>query len=248
MTMKRLMTASVLLSALSLAGCSQTSASESVADERSTTPAERPVASAGVTPAAYAPATAAATEPGTRETRIDYREVTIPAGTQLPVELSTAVSSDASHVEDTVRATLQKPIVVGGTQALPAGSVVIGHVTAADRSARVKGRARLAFRFTAIDPPGAAERVAIRSATISRLAPATRKQDAAKIGGGAAGGALIGGILGGGDGAAKGAAIGGAAGTGVVLSTRGKEVRLGPGAHVTVRLTGPVTVRVPSRS
>ena len=39
---------------------------------------------------------------------------------------------------------------------------------------------------------------------MSRLAPATKKQDAAKIGGGAAGSTIIGGILGGGDGAAKG--------------------------------------------
>lgn len=46
-------------------------------------------------------------------------------------------------------------------------------------------------------------------------------------------------------GAAKGAAIGGAAGTGVVLSTRGKEVRLDPGTNLSVRLAAPVTIRVP---
>jgi hypothetical protein len=104
----------------------------------------------------------------------------------------------------------------------------------------------VAFRFTSIDPPGEAERVAIRTDTVARRAPATKRHDAAKIGGGAAGGAIIGGILGGGDGAAKGAAIGGAAGTGVVLATRGREIRLGPGADVTVRLAQPVTVRVPA--
>ena len=179
--------------------------------------------------------------------RPKYREVTIPAGTVLPVELQTAVASDTSNIEDPVRATLRRAIVVNGAQALPAGTAVLGHVTAADRSARVKGRARIAFRFTRLDPPGEAERVTIRTGVISRLAEATKKQDAAKIGGGAAGGAIIGGILGGGDGAAKGAAIGGAAGTGVVLSTRGKEVRLGPGADLSVTLQAPVTVRVPVR-
>ena len=119
-----------------------------------------------------------------------------------------------------------------------------GVVTAAERSARVKGRARVAFRFTAIDPPGDAQRMSMRTDTVSRLAEATKKQDAYKIGGGAAGGAIVGGILGGGDGAAKGAAIGGAAGTGVVLATRGKEIRLGPGTPVSVRLAAPLTVRV----
>ena len=177
----------------------------------------------------------------------EYREITIPAGTVLPVDLQTAVGSDTSRVEDAVRGTLRRALTIDGVQALPAGTPVLGHVTAAERSARVKGRARIALRFTRIDPPGDGERLKIQSAPIAREAEATKKQDAAKIGGGAAGGAIIGGLLGGGDGAAKGAAIGGAAGTGVVLSTRGKEVRLGPGTDLSVRLTAPVTVRVAVR-
>ena len=200
--------------------------------------AERPGASdapaAGSSAASAAPAAAVP----------EYREVTLPAGTVLPVELTTAVASDSSLVEDAVRGKLRRAVTVQGLQAFPAGTAVSGVVTAAERSARVKGRARVAFRFTAIDPPGDAERLSMRTDTVSRMAPATKKQDAAKIGGGAAGGAIIGGIIGGGDGAAKGAAIGGAAGTGVVLSTRGKEIRLAPGTAVSVRLASPLTVRV----
>ena len=177
----------------------------------------------------------------------EYREVTLPAGTVLPVELATTVGSDSSSVEDTVRGTLRRAVSVDGVQAFPAGTPVSGHVTIADRSARVKGRARVAFRFTTIDPPGDAERLTMRTDAIARAAEATKKQDAAKIGGGAAGGAIIGGILGGGDGAAKGAAIGGAAGTGVVLSTRGREVRLAAGTPVSVRLAAPLTVRIAER-
>ena len=196
-------------------------------------------------PAPSAPAAERAAAPAERvDPAPEYREITIPAGTVLPVELQTAVASDSSNVEDPVRGTLRRAVSVNGVQVLPAGTSIAGHVTAAERSARVKGRARIAFRFTRLDPPGEADRVAIQTGVISRLAPATKKQDAAKIGGGAAGGAIIGGILGGGDGAAKGAAIGGAAGTGVVLSTRGKEVRLGPGADLAVRLQAPVTIRV----
>jgi hypothetical protein len=174
----------------------------------------------------------------------EYREVAIPAGTLLLVELQTAVASDTSQVEDPVRGTLRRAVTVDGVQVLPAGTSLTGHVTSAERSGRVKGRARIAFRFTRLNPPGDGERLPIQTGVIAREAQATKKQDAAKIGGGAAGGAIIGGILGGGDGAAKGAAIGGAAGTGVVLSTRGKEVRLGPGADLSVRLQAPVAVRV----
>lgn len=176
-----------------------------------------------------------------------YREVTVPAGTVLSVELKSAVASDSSNVEDPVRATLKRGVRVGGVQALPPGTAVLGHVTEADRSARVKGRARIAFRFTQLDVPGEGGRHAIRTNVYAREAAGTKKQDAAKIGAGAAGGAIVGGLLGGGDGAAKGAAIGGAAGTGVVLSTRGKEVRLGPGAVVPVKLAAPLTLRVPVR-
>jgi hypothetical protein len=173
-----------------------------------------------------------------------YREFTVPAGTVLPLELRSSVGSDTSHVEDPVRATLRRPIAIGGTEVLPAGSAVTGHVTQVVRSARVKGRGRVAFRFSHIDLPGAGGQMAIRTGTITRVAPATKKQDAVKIGAGAAGGAIVGGILGGGDGAAKGAVVGGGAGTAIVLSTRGKDIRLGEGAPLSVKLTAPLTVRV----
>jgi hypothetical protein len=192
-------------------------------------------------PAAPAPGDAAA-KPAA-EPVPEYREVVIPAGTTLAVELKSSVASDTSQVEDAVRGALRRPVMVKGIEALPAGAALTGHVTEATRSARVKGRARIAFRFTQVEVPHEG-RVAIRTESVAREAEATTKQDTAKIGGGAVGGAIIGGILGGGGGAAKGAAIGGAAGTGVVLSTRGKEVRLGPGAAVSVRLAEPLSVRV----
>ena len=174
----------------------------------------------------------------------EWREITIPAGTILKVNLNTAVGSDTSKVEDPVRGTLRSPVVIGGTTALASGTAISGHVTDAARSAKVKGRARIALRFTRLDPPGPDDSMAIRTSTISRIAPGTKKQDAAKIGAGAVGGAIVGGIVGGGDGAAKGAVIGGGAGTGVVLATRGKEVRMGAGTPLAVRLAQAITVRV----
>ncbi|CAN5685605.1 hypothetical protein BH18ACI5_BH18ACI5_28790 [soil metagenome] len=174
----------------------------------------------------------------------EFREVTIPQGTTLPLELRTSVSSDGSNIEDAVRAKLTRAITIDGVTALPAGTSVTGHVSEVARSAKVKGRARVAFRFTQVDPPGPDESASIRTSTVAREAEGTRKQDAAKIGGGAVGGAIIGGILGGGGGAAKGAAIGCAGGTGVVLATRGKEVRLAVGTPVSVTLSAPLTLRI----
>jgi hypothetical protein len=61
-----------------------------------------------------------------------YREITLPAGTTLPLDLKTAVGSDTSEVEDSVRATLRRAITVQGTQVLPAGTEVVGSVTRAE--------------------------------------------------------------------------------------------------------------------
>ena len=171
-----------------------------------------------------------------------YREFTLPVGTTLPLELKSTIASDASEVEDTVRATLRNAVTVDGLEVLPAGTEVAGHVTEAERAGRVKGRARLAFQFTSFRYDG--ERMSLRTDPIVQEAEATKGEDATKIGIGAGAGAVIGAVVGGKSGAAKGAAIGGAAGTGAVMATRGKEVRLEPGTGIPVRLAAPLAIRV----
>jgi hypothetical protein len=154
------------------------------------------------------------------------------------------VASDTSRLEDAVRAHVRRPVVIGGATAIPANSTLIGHVTGAERSGRVKGRARVSFRFDRLSLPSSSDRLAIRTSLVARQAPATKGEDATKIALPAAGGAAIGALAGGKKGAAIGATAGGGAGTAVVLSTRGREVRLGRGAAVSVRLLEPLTVRV----
>jgi hypothetical protein len=171
-----------------------------------------------------------------------YREVTIPSGSTLRLTLTSAVASDTSRVEDAVSAQLVQALRVDGRDAVPAGATVAGQVTTADDSGRVKGRAQVGFRFNTLTTGG--ESYDMQTAALSRMASATKGEDATKIGIGAGAGAVIGGILGGKKGAVKGGAIGGGAGTGVVLATKGKEIRLAPGEDVTTTLTAPLTVRV----
>jgi len=213
--------------------------------------AAKPVATGG-------PASAEATSPAAPQSTAaraikkvfgggpEYREVTIPAGTVLPVDLETAVGSDISRVEEPVSGRLRRAITIGGAEVLPAGTVVTGHVTSARRPGKVKGRGLIAMRFTQLDTPGAGK-TRISTATITRMAPATKEKDALKIIAPATAGAVIGRIAGGKGAAAKGAIIGGGAGAGVVLATRGKEVRLGKGSDLAVKLTAPLTLRVPVR-
>ena len=170
-----------------------------------------------------------------------FREVTLPAGTDLTLELTSPVSSATANVEDPVTATLDRAVTLEGVDVLPAGSTVRGEVASVERAGKVKGRARLALRFHTISAGGETYRMA---APFDIVAPATKGEDARKIGLPAAGGAVVGAIIGGGKGAAIGAAIGGGAGTAHVLMTAGEEVTLNRGATLNVSLTGPIDVKV----
>jgi len=207
-------------------------------------PATSPAASAATdsAPTATKPAAEPSAGASAPVSSARFREVTIPAGTMLSVRLNTSVGSDTSRPEQRVDGTLTRDVRISGVEALGAGAALRGVVTNAERSGRVKGRASVAFRFNELIDSGQSYRINTR--TVSRVAPGTKKRDAATIGIPATGGAIIGGIVGGGDGAVKGSVIGGAAGTAAVLSTRGKEVRLAPGSTVSVRLATPLTVRI----
>src|SRR4051812_41233751 len=95
--------------------------------------------------------TSAVSFAASRAAGAEDKEITIPAGTVLPVDLQTAVGSDTSRVEQPVRGTLRRPVYIRGIEVLPAGALVTGHVTRAERPGKVKGRGFIAMRFTEID-------------------------------------------------------------------------------------------------
>ena len=170
-------------------------------------------------------------------------EVTIPAGTELSIELLNDLSSETATVETAVRGRLRSAVEVNGRTALPAGATLTGAVSDVVRPGRVKGRASLSVRFTDVTVDG--ERSALATSPITVEGESDTKGDVTKIGVGAGVGAVVGGILGGGSGAAKGAAIGGAAGTGAVLATRGKDVTLAAGTTLSTSLTAAKTLELP---
>jgi hypothetical protein len=161
--------------------------------------------------------------------------ISVPAGATLPLVLETAISSEYSRSGDVVVARLAEDVRVGEKVVIPAGSEVRGRVTAAVPSGRVKTRARLAFNFDTL--VFKAREYAIGTGSLDITADDTQKKDAATIGIGAGAGAIVGAIIDGKKGAGIGALIGGATGTGVTLTNTGKEVELGRGTRVTVRLT-----------
>ena len=172
----------------------------------------------------------------------EYREITIPSGTALPLEMTSTISSGSAEVEAPVSAKLRNAITVDGETAIPAGAVLRGNVTDVERSGRVSGRAHVSFAFSEANIRG--EREDLKTNPLTFEAEATKGEDATKVGAGAVGGAILGGILGGKKGAAKGAIACGAAGTGVVLATKGKEVTVNEGTDVTATLAQPLTLRL----
>ena len=161
--------------------------------------------------------------------------VTIPEGTLLPLVLETALSSATNSAGDRVEARLAEDVRVGERVVVPAGSEVRGQVTAAKGSGRVKGRARLAFDFDTLVVKGKEHSIGTRAVDIS--ARNSHKRDGIIIGSGTGAGAIIGAIVDGKKGAGIGALIGAGTGTGVVLTTKGKEVALHSGARLNVKLT-----------
>jgi hypothetical protein len=158
----------------------------------------------------------------------------VPAGTLLPIEIQTTLSSATSQEGDPVLAVLTEDVALDGFT-LDKGSEVRGRVTTAVAAKRVKGQARLALVFDAVMEKS--ERLVINTEPIDTMAASTRGQDKRVIAGGAVGGLILGAIKDGKKGAAVGTVIGAAAGTGAVLIMKGDEVEIPRGAKLSLTVT-----------
>jgi hypothetical protein len=170
--------------------------------------------------------------------------VTAPEGTALRVRTTSTVSTRVNHVGETVRASLEDPLVMDGIVLAPRGSDVTLMVADSNKGGRVKGRAHLALRMVAINASG--ENKSIRTNTLWYQARGTKKKDLAKIGASSGVGAGIGAIAGGGVGAAIGAGAGAGAGGVWVLTTRGDPAVVPAESVLQFRLTEPLILNVRS--
>jgi hypothetical protein len=163
---------------------------------------------------------------------------TIPAGTEMDLRLQTALNSDTAQVEDRFEATTAVDLRQDGRVIVPAGSTVRGVVTAVREAGRVDRKGSLSLSFDQITINGRSH--PIRGTLTEALESGGYREDADKIGAGAAVGGIIGGILGGFKGALAGILIGGG---GVVAATEGENVELKPGTILRMRLDQPLSVR-----
>ncbi len=166
--------------------------------------------------------------------------ITIPAGTAIAVRTADAVTSATARVEDSVSATTIGDVAIDGRTAIPAGSRLLGSVTAVERAGRMSGSDRIAVRFHTLVYNGV--ETPFETALVIRNGPGQASQNASRIGGGAAVGAVLGAIFGGGRGAAIGGAIGAGGGSAAAAAQRAAPAVLEAGTALTLRTTQPAAI------
>jgi hypothetical protein len=167
--------------------------------------------------------------------------ITVPAGTELPLSLSTGLSSKTSKVGDTVRAVVTENVVVDGKTAIASGTTVAGSVIkVVSGSDRIVGTPQVVMAFDRLELPGGKD-VPITGEFTSQ-GKSDNPRDAVKIVGGAAAGALLGDQVSKKDrGKVIGGILGAAAGA-VAAKETGTEVKLAEGSPMALTLSAPVEI------
>src|SRR5258708_4518645 len=174
------------------------------------------------------------------------RQVTLPAGTRVLLQLQSPIYTKTARVGDGVYCESTFPVTQENQMAIPAGTYVKGRITHIQRPGRVKGRAELQVHFTSmifpngytLDLPVTLEgtpgphnhQAPAEEGTVK--ANGTKGRDVGTVASTTGAGAVIGGLASrSGTGAGIGAAGGAPAGLAPVLLT--------PGPHGTLeRVTG----------
>jgi hypothetical protein len=156
---------------------------------------------------------------------------TVAANTMMRLRMVDSLSSKRAKVGDQFRSTVVDPVYAKGFQVIPAGSVVIGHITHVVRASRKSNAGSLNVAFNAVQLPNEKKYSLNGSLATSDSADnegevkggSSKKRNAAFI----AGGAVVGGLING----AAGMGIGAGAGIGAALLRKGKEAEVKPGTE-----------------
>ncbi len=170
------------------------------------------------------------------------KQVTLPAGTIVPVRITETLDSKTAQPNDVFHGSLAADLGTQGVIAIPHGVEVVGRVVDSHEAAHFKGAALLTLELTQLSAHG--QKVTLVTDAYTKEGAARGKNTAEKAGGGAVLGAIIGGLAGGGKGAAIGGLAGAGAGTGVNAATRGQQVVIPTETLINFQLQSPITVTV----
>src|SRR5215813_302881 len=80
----------------------------------------------------------------------DTRQITIPAGTEVLLQLKNAIDTKSARVGDGVYCQTSFPIVIDNVIVIPPGSFVKGEISKVQRAGRLSGRAEILFHFDSV--------------------------------------------------------------------------------------------------
>jgi hypothetical protein len=166
------------------------------------------------------------------------RQVSIPAGTPVHIQMIDSVDSATNHAGDLFHASTALPIVVNGETIVPSGTDVYVKLTNSSSAGRMAGRSELTLQLARLDFQGKSYNLS--SDDYQEVGKSRGKRTAETVGAGAAIGAVLGGIFGGGKGAAIGAGVGGGGGAAAEAATKGQQVRVPSETKLDFNLQQPV--------
>lgn len=171
--------------------------------------------------------------------------VTVPSETSLSLTLQQDLSTENSSAGDGFTATVASDWSQEGQVVVPAGATVHGKVTAVQEAGDGKPAA-VKLDFERLEVEGDSYDIQARLTSANPVTRSKTRDEARKIGGGAAAGAVLGAIISGEpEGAVIGAAAGAAGGTAVTLGTREQHAYLPKGSTIDIQLTEGVQVLPP---
>jgi hypothetical protein len=187
------------------------------------------------------PAVVAATPPPPKAAPAPVLPIVVPAGTQMSIGISSAVSTKTASIGDAIDARLASDLVIDGRRAVLAGAPVRGRVTEViSGSRKIGGTPTLAMNFNGLELEDGTT-VPI-SGTLVQQAKSDTAKDTAKIVGGTAAGAIIGHQIDDDKGKVIGGILGGAAGA-IAARNTGGEIDVPAGTVLGFVLDTPFQVR-----
>ena len=181
--------------------------------------------------------------------------ITLPAGTELRVQLITSLSSKTNETGDMWSGKVVEPVFAKGREIVPQGSSVDGHITYVKGPGRVKGKGEMRLVVDSISTSDTSRYNIVASLKDAENANVTDKEGTmqgpgrdktrteVETGVGAAAGAGIGAIAHGGTGALYGAGIGAMAGLMHSALKKGKDIVVPAGSEMTFVIPRDTTMQ-----
>jgi hypothetical protein len=168
------------------------------------------------------------------------QRVTIEQGTSISIRLIDAIDTAKNQIGDTFHASLNLPLLADGSEAIPQGTDVAGHIVDLQNASQFEGQSLIVLQLDTINTKG--KSYTLQTDQYRKEGSSRSKSTAEKVGGGAVLGGIIGAIAGGGKGAVIGTAAGAGAGGAVQAGSKNQQIKLPSETVLNFTLQAPLTV------